>query len=51
VFFANTYKAGISHAGIYIGNNQMINASNDGVSIANINNSYWKKHFVGYGRL
>lgn len=51
VFFANTYKAGISHAGIYIGNNQMINASNSGVSVANINSTYWKKHFVGYGRL
>jgi len=51
VFFANTYKAGVSHAGIYIGNNQMINASNSGVTIANINSSYWKKYFVGYGRL
>jgi len=51
VFFANTYKAGISHVGIYVGNNQMINASNSGVSIANINSSYWKKYFVGYGRL
>lgn len=51
VFFANTYKTGVSHAGIYIGNNQMINASNSGVTIANINSSYWKKYFVGYGRL
>ncbi|WP_197144125.1 C40 family peptidase [Lysinibacillus sphaericus] len=51
VFFANTYKAGISHVGIYIGNNQMISASNSGVSIANINSTYWKKHFAGYGRL
>ncbi|MGE7112551.1 C40 family peptidase [Lysinibacillus sp. NPDC047702] len=51
VFFANTYKAGVSHAGIYIGNNQMINASNSGVTIANINSSYWQKYFVGYGRL
>ncbi|MGE7945258.1 NlpC/P60 family protein [Lysinibacillus sp. NPDC093688] len=51
VFFANTYKAGISHVGIYIGNNQMINASNGGVSVANINSTYWKKHFAGYGRL
>lgn len=51
VFFANTYKPGISHAGIYIGNNQMINASNSGVTIANINSSYWKQYFVGYGRL
>lgn len=51
VFFSNTYKAGISHVGIYIGNNQMISASNNGVSTANINSTYWKKHFAGYGRL
>ena len=51
VFFANTYKPGISHAGIYIGNNQMINASDGGVSIANIYSSYWKKYFVGFGRI
>lgn len=51
VFFANTYKPGISHAGIYIGNNQMINASEGGVTIANIYSSYWKKYFVGFGRL
>ncbi|MFB7156288.1 MULTISPECIES: C40 family peptidase [unclassified Lysinibacillus] len=51
VFFANTYKAGISHVGIYIGSNQMISASDGGVSVANINSTYWKKHFAGYGRL
>ncbi|MFF2177608.1 C40 family peptidase [Lysinibacillus sp. NPDC058147] len=51
VFFSNTYKAGISHVGIYIGNNQMISASDGGVSIANINSSYWKTHFTGYGRI
>ncbi len=51
VFFSNTYKAGISHVGIYLGNNQMISASDSGVSIANIKSSYWKKHFTGYGRI
>ncbi|TQR35121.1 LysM peptidoglycan-binding domain-containing protein [Lysinibacillus sphaericus] len=51
VFFANTYKAGISHVGIYIGNSQMISASDGGVSVANINSSYWKTHFAGYGRI
>lgn len=51
VFFANTYKAGISHVGIYIGNSQMISASDGGVSVANLNSSYWKTHFAGYGRI
>ena len=52
VFFAGTTsQPGISHMGIYIGNNQMINASGSGVKIANIYSSYWKQYFVGFGRL
>lgn len=52
VFFSNTYKNGISHVGIYIGNGQMISAtSSKGVTIASIQSSYWKSHFSGYGRL
>lgn len=51
VFFSNTYKAGISHIGIYIGNGQMISASGSKVNIASINSSYWKSHFAGYGRI
>jgi cell wall-associated NlpC family hydrolase len=50
VFFSGTYRAGISHVGIYIGNNQMISASGKKVQIANIYNSYWGKHFTGFGR-
>ena len=49
VFFKNTYKAGLSHAGIYIGNGRMINAQSEstGVVTASIDSSYWRPRFLG----
>lgn len=51
VFFAGTYRDGISHMGIYIGNNEFIHAgTSTGVTVANLNNPYWQKHYDGFKR-
>lgn len=51
VFFQGTYKAGPSHIGIYVGNDQMIHAGDKGIAYASLSSSYNQKHFLGYGRL
>ncbi|MCH4178529.1 MAG: NlpC/P60 family protein [Megasphaera sp.] len=50
VFFT-TYLPGVSHVGIYMGNRQFINASSEGVSIADMGSSYWSSRFVGAKRV
>jgi peptidoglycan DL-endopeptidase LytE len=50
VFFENTYKKGISHLGIYVGNNEFLHAGDNGVQITSLNNSYWKSKFDGFKR-
>lgn len=52
VFFENTYKTGISHMGIYVGNNEFVHAANEktGVTKTSLDNPYWSDHFHSYKR-
>jgi cell wall-associated NlpC family hydrolase len=49
VFFQNTYRAGISHAGIYIGDGLFIHAENEGtgVVISSISSDYYGPRYWG----
>jgi lipoprotein Spr len=50
LIFFNT-RGGISHVGIYLHNNKFVHAStSEGVTITNMDDGYWSKRIVGYGR-
>jgi cell wall-associated NlpC family hydrolase len=53
IFFQNTYRAGISHAAIYIGDGQIIHAENygSGVTIDSIYSSYYGPRYWGAVRI
>lgn len=57
VFFKDTYnsgyKDGVSHVGIYIGNDQFIHNSSGsgGVVISDLNSSYYTNHYLGAKRV
>lgn len=52
VFFCTVPGQPISHVGMFLHNQYFINAStSSGVSIANLDDPYWKKRFVAAGRV
>lgn len=53
VFFANTYAAGITHAGLYIGGGRFVHAENEGtgVVVSNMNTSYYASKYYSARRV
>ena len=50
LFFTNS-KGKVSHVGIYLKNDLFAHSStSNGVSVSNLNDSYWQKHFYKGGR-
>jgi cell wall-associated NlpC family hydrolase len=53
VFFQNTYTVGLSHVGMYIGNDQFIHAENEntGVRISSLTSTYYSTRYLGARRM
>jgi len=53
VFFANTYKPGISHVGIFIGRHRFIQAASTlkGTIVSDIRDPFYTAHYAGARRL
>jgi len=49
VFFQNTFRWGMSHNGVYIGNGQFVHAENEstGVRVSDINSQYYSSRYYG----
>jgi cell wall-associated NlpC family hydrolase len=52
VVFANTYRRGLSHTGIYVGDGQFVHAADErhGVIVSSLSDRYWGPRLVGAAR-
>ncbi|WP_443093385.1 C40 family peptidase [Halobacillus faecis] len=51
IFFSDTYREGISHNGIYVGDGKFIHASRSKqVTLAYLSDAYWQEKFTGVKR-
>jgi cell wall-associated NlpC family hydrolase len=50
--FANTYRRGLSHVGIYLGDGRFVHATDErhGVQVDDLWDGYWGQRFVGASR-
>lgn len=52
VFFSARRKGTIAHVGVYLRNNKFVHAStSSGVMISDLDEAYWKSHYIGAGRM
>jgi cell wall-associated NlpC family hydrolase len=53
VLFSNTYRRGISHIGVYIGENKFVHAatSRSGVRVDSLSAAYYSRKYYGARRV
>ncbi len=52
IVFFNTSGSGVSHAGLYLGNNEFIHSgTSTGVTISKLSENYWQSRYVGAKRV
>jgi cell wall-associated NlpC family hydrolase len=53
LFYQNTYTAGLSHDGIYVGDDKFIHVADEsiGVVLTPLHSAYWEQHFAGAVRI
>jgi cell wall-associated NlpC family hydrolase len=53
VFFKNTYRSGISHVGVYVGDGRFVHAVRPGksVQVSDLTECYYSAHWAGAYRI